>query len=880
MRNLKRTLSLALAAVMLMGMMVVGAGAASSDFTDGDEIKNVEAVDVMVALGILEGGDKGDFQPNSILTREQAAKIICYMLLGEESAEKLSTNSAVFNDVAANRWSAPYIGYCVNLGILAGDGNGNFFPEGKLTGAAFAKMLLVALGYDPAIEEYVGNSWTINVAADAIEAGISPKGLVLTDELSRQDAAQMAFQTLTADMVKYASKGTTVIGSDGMQVIVGNTPADSVKDGSENYTDGDNDGIQQFCEKYFADLKLDTEDVRDDFGAPATKWTYDGDTVGTYATKAAVKTYVEGFDADELTDLKDDDYDFSEAAVYVNGPKDASLDAEDLAAREYVGTTIELYANGDKAKKITHIVVKQGYLAQVTDLDDESISLDVYNPWLGGTKKESVTFDDDTKKTSDTYDKLSAKYEKDDYLIVYTKGAVAEEAVLAIADVETVSGKVATTKFDDTPGYNGYFTIDGTKYTLASGYTEATDIKAGSEYDFYLDENGFVIGAETVKEASATIDDVYYVDNVWPEETLVAGGKVTTYYAQLVALDGTISQIELESLDKNEKTGTYDNATYEKQLVTISDKKWTNDGTTYKSGDDKFDLTVWTPNSEETWDLYNVAAKAFGGDFAKNSTRINATVTGAESGSKTFRLNSSTKYIFVEGETNKLSATVYTGGVAYDTDKATKSFVITEDGSAIAKYIIIVTTDADQAQTFSDDAVFIAKASTEMGDGYRVQTVYYADGKKDTMNVAEGQYGDGGLTAGFYTYDTDEDGYYVLDEANAMTVEKNFIWKDEEGTIEGATIGKDALFEGLLTVTAKSTKDGESEVTYSIGDIDVADAAFVDAHDTDKGYSKTVSSLESLTNLVNDEKVGAVKLSLNVSKDGAVIIVVTDIAAK
>ena len=147
MRNLKRVLSLALAALMLMGMMVVGAGAASKDFTDAAEIKNVEAVDVMVALGILEGGDKGDFQPNSILTREQAAKIICYLLLGSDAAEKLTTNSAVFNDVAANRWSAPYISYCVNLGILAGDGAGNFFPEGKLTGAAFAKMLLVALGY-------------------------------------------------------------------------------------------------------------------------------------------------------------------------------------------------------------------------------------------------------------------------------------------------------------------------------------------------------------------------------------------------------------------------------------------------------------------------------------------------------------------------------------------------------------------------------------------------------------------------------------------------------------------------------------------------------------------------------------------------------------
>ncbi len=33
MRNLKRVLSLALASIMLLGMMVVGAGAASKDFT-------------------------------------------------------------------------------------------------------------------------------------------------------------------------------------------------------------------------------------------------------------------------------------------------------------------------------------------------------------------------------------------------------------------------------------------------------------------------------------------------------------------------------------------------------------------------------------------------------------------------------------------------------------------------------------------------------------------------------------------------------------------------------------------------------------------------------------------------------------------------------
>ena len=90
----------------------------------------------------------------------------------DDDAENLTTNSTVFSDVAANRWSAGYIGYCVQQGILAGTGNGNFNPEGELTGLAFAKMLLVALGYDPAIEQYVGNDWAVNVSVRADEQGI------------------------------------------------------------------------------------------------------------------------------------------------------------------------------------------------------------------------------------------------------------------------------------------------------------------------------------------------------------------------------------------------------------------------------------------------------------------------------------------------------------------------------------------------------------------------------------------------------------------------------------------------------------------------------------------------------------------------------------
>ena len=48
MRNLKRALSLALASVMLLGMMVVGSSAKGiDDFTDKAEIVNQDAVAVL-----------------------------------------------------------------------------------------------------------------------------------------------------------------------------------------------------------------------------------------------------------------------------------------------------------------------------------------------------------------------------------------------------------------------------------------------------------------------------------------------------------------------------------------------------------------------------------------------------------------------------------------------------------------------------------------------------------------------------------------------------------------------------------------------------------------------------------------------------------------
>ena len=139
MRNLKKILALALALVMAMSLTTF---VSASDFSDDADISYKEAVDVMSAIGVINGYEDGSFQPDGVLTREEAAKLICTMMLGS-GADKLGTTSSSFTDVASTRWSSPFIEYCASLGIIAGNGDGTFDPTGELTGHAFAKMLLV-----------------------------------------------------------------------------------------------------------------------------------------------------------------------------------------------------------------------------------------------------------------------------------------------------------------------------------------------------------------------------------------------------------------------------------------------------------------------------------------------------------------------------------------------------------------------------------------------------------------------------------------------------------------------------------------------------------------------------------------------------------------
>ena len=202
---MKKLLALVLALVMTMSLVTISNAA----FKDADKIDYDEAVEVMNAIGVLVGDEKGNFNAKDNLTRAQAAKIISYLLLGNKTAEALA-GSGKFTDVAKTSWFAGFVDYCASTGVVNGVGDGKFDPNGQLTGYQFAKMLLGALGYDATIQGFTGTDWQINVSKIAnlvgLFEGLNIKG---TDVLTREQAAQMAFNTLKSPWSSTTTRAAT-----------------------------------------------------------------------------------------------------------------------------------------------------------------------------------------------------------------------------------------------------------------------------------------------------------------------------------------------------------------------------------------------------------------------------------------------------------------------------------------------------------------------------------------------------------------------------------------------------------------------------------------------------------------------------------------------
>ena len=747
MRNLKRALSLALASVMLMGMMVVGT---SASYADVSSKNNLEAIEVLKMVGIMTGDDKGNFNPDKMVTRNEMAVVMCN-LLGLKTG-----GTHPFTDVPA--WAAPYVAACYNNGIIAGVSATQFNGDANVTAVQAGLMLMKALGYFGYAGEF-GDSWKLSVVKQADKINLYDGINAYTDQdMTRNEVAKMVLNALESTIQVVTEEGGVQVDGNGVSVNVKATYRydDAANNSGKDYRSGSRDNAMQLCEKLYGnDLKkIENYSDGDDFGRPATKWTYKDEDITS--AKEPEKVYVTGFDADELDDLKDDYTIADDVDVYVNGVKAGAPTIAQVAARDYKGTTVELYADG---KTITRVVVIQGYLAKVTDVDDEDITIRVYNPWINADQGEDYveqTIENKKKDDDDWFDRLTAQYKKDSYFVVYTEGAVADAGVLDTDDVTTVSGKVTTKKTTGlTDGYNGDFTMGGTKYTLASGYNEVA-INAGDEYDFYLDPNGYVIGAKAASDEAELNEYLFVKGDAKP-----SGFDVI---AKVVFMDGTSKTITIDKLidvDGNESDVDDDADITGNQFYTYKTDK-----------DGNYELTVVTTDSAKK--VYQATKNSFITDAAKSIDGVQLSA------------NSKTTYIAKD----KVYTGVKNAPEVGDAQNKVDVYYLVKSG----RLYVVYTGTEGTSSTSADELVYVLSTDKSEGKNDDDETYYVYDvikgGKKDTLTTKNGN-----LTVALYKITSYEDDTYAK-----LTVAT----PDNNGLVhtETAVAGKVDYSNGTLTLTA------------------------------------------------------------------------------
>ena len=858
---MKKFLSLVLALVMTMSLVTVSAGA--KDFTDDDSITYQEAVDVISEIGVVDGYAAGDFKPNEVLTRGAAAKIICNLILGPTTASALSADTAPFKDVPVTNTFAGYITYCSQQGIISGYADGTFRPTGTLSGNAFMKMLLGALGYDSSIEGYTGANWQVSVIKQASGIGLDDGNdeFVGSQAVTRQEAALYAFNMLQATMVEYDKKDTIVVGDITINTtstrkdVENNTNTDGNIDGERN-----GDGLMQFGEKYFKDLEK--EDATDIFGHPSSKWVYDGDDVGTYANEADATYVVEDDDMDVgqvVTSSSYMNYSSSEAKdakYFLNGDDKEMKSSEQVA----VGDIVEAYENdnGD----VETVVVSRYTVAKIDKVDTDVSTAESRN----GASEVLTLTDLDGDNSNDYYDKYddaektlrgyASSYDEGTVLAVAFRDGKFGDEVLASYEAEAVTGEVTAFRENET------VTMDGTKYEFArnengtNGFVDGitSNFDFDKEYTIYLTADGYVIGVEGA--AGADLNDVYYVTGVYCEESRYNAEKFT-WYAQAVSLaDGSASDIELDETDAdNALKSIIDDVS--KEAFTAVKGLYTFDDDIATAWDGDRDYTVYGIDEDDGLDT-----------SLKNALAMDDTKFSTTGGSgKTFYVDENTQYLGVDDYADDIDTVYAMGGMKADTS-GNVIVIADQDEDRDALYVILVDSSASVG---SADILYAAGSSTDKvgTDKYVREFWSMEDNTSEDITIDEK------LSAnGFYEVDSiDEDGVYTLKDYDKTA---SSIDEDSDGIVveDLALDNTDQIYRNALSGTIDSVK---------FDDVSIANATIIDGRSNsdrnDSVYDREINSisrleaaLEAATDVSDD-----VSIDLYV-KDGEItFICVTDV---
>ena len=648
---MKKLLALVLALVMTMSLVTISNAA----YSDAADIDYKEAVDVMSAIGVLQGSD-GKFNPDGILTRAEACTIIAKMF---GMADYAGTTNFVD---AKGHWGEGAISFCAGEGIVNGTSATTFDPNGKLTGYAFGKMLLVALGYSADIEGMTGMDWQIKTAKliKNVELNKGVSGFIGSAELSRQAAAQMALNALQAYEVTY-SKDQTVSNNGGSSIST-NMTARAVVDLEGNRV--------TLMKDFFP--KLTKKSVADDKGETETVWSLGTTKIGTYGANKPIITYTASTkDSVIAADLSG--YTFTNGTLYVDGAATAKspLAITDINGNDGDGVSVQVYANS--SKQINKVVVLHTYLYEVTAKNTIGGTMTLTERTDGVNAADTISLTDaSSDKNADFYKDLYAM-SKGDFVMLNVANEGSKDTILAnLGAPETATGKY--TKNETKDGVTSY-TVGGTVYKISGAAADRAGLAAAANNantKVFLDKYGYVLYTKTV---TGTSNYAYVLDT-----QIKTNYDEKTFEYKLLFADGTVEWIKAVSygkkFDSDAKTA----------LTNIAAKTFV----TYTKLDNGYDL-----NNNV------VGVSANGKSVAKNTVAFDGKVMTRDSVLLTEQANGS--YTVYTGVTQMPNYTITTG--KYILDGSSVVMIVSEKQNTASKDVLYFAADLTTANANSVDYV-------------------------------------------------------------------------------------------------------------------------------------------------------------------------------
>lgn len=590
MSNIKRVISMLLAAAMILSMSTFVAFAEDSTTNEeaadavlssaagtelasmpNDDVQYADAYKFDYSMGLFEMLEDGYWQKEKV-TRAEFATIVAKMLKAN-TAGYPRYGSSPYVDIDASNFAYSSVCYLTEIGILSGDGNSEFRPNDPILVNEASKMIMCALGYQDACEITNGgfpNGYTTFALRQGIYNGLS---LSYTDSMSAMQMAKMvrnAMEAYLMETVVYRADGTADVRVSDSKTLL--TETYKIKN-ETGYVEG----------TYFSYLTGSEVDLENEVIIDGTCYQfsdgYDMEALLGYEVNYYYMEDVSGYRRDYIAYCeprkdKNKEYDImAKDIVSLTADKIVYNDANDKEKTLTFDASTLISYNGKPYYELSDVslAIKEGHIKVVTHESSTKASAVMIQEQFDGLFdrynkstyqvifQDSMTVNlpelkfDTSYHTGLTLDGKAISPEdlvKDDAITYcvskdgqYIRGYVSRNVV---------SGTISTTRTEEyTAGDYQVVTLAGNEYIVSAYCTK--EITSGFTSDFQITYDGRLLGTNS---------------------TTSSGGN----YGYLIKFasddDAFSSTFRIKILDRQGKVSEYTSATKVNSNINSEEKQW------------------------------------------------------------------------------------------------------------------------------------------------------------------------------------------------------------------------------------------------------------------------------------------------------------------